>query len=353
MPENEERYSCQLRLPDFGKTGQQGLQQAKVLIVGMGGLGCPTAMYLAAAGVGTLGIADHDIISTSNLHRQVLYTAQETGQKKVVVARQKLQAQNPAINIVAYDERVTAANVVELLAAYDIIVDATDNFETHYLLNDACVMAGKPLVHGAIYQYEGHVAVWNMKNADGSYSPNYRDVFPEVDPFQVPDCSDGGVLPTIAGIIGCMQANEVIKIAAGLDGTLTERMLILDARNMQCNIINIGTTTKTNITGLSNNTAVQAISYENAEKIRNNGDAILVDVRTKEEHIHFNIGGVNIPLDLLEHHLQEFENKTQVVFYCASGKRSMQAAQWLKGKSANLTVLSIEGGINSLQIPHG
>ncbi|MBS1528645.1 MAG: HesA/MoeB/ThiF family protein, partial [Bacteroidetes bacterium] len=211
MDEDITRYSCQIALPGFGKTAQKRLRQAKVLVVGGGGLGCPALQYLAAAGVGTIGIADHDTISLSNLHRQILYTPSEVGLKKAIVACEKLRKQNPSIGVIAHDIKVNSDNVVDLIRPYDIIVDGTDNFETRYLLNDAAVLLGKPLIYGAIYQFEGQVAVWNTKNEDGSISPNYRDLYPEVNASQIPNCADGGVMPTLAGIIGCMQANEAIK----------------------------------------------------------------------------------------------------------------------------------------------
>src|SRR5882757_3411639 len=168
------RYSCQIALPGFSERTQTLLQNAKVLVAGAGGLGCPAAQYLAAAGIGTLGIADFDTVSDSNLHRQVLYTPADNGQKKVVIACERLQKQNPGIKLVPHDVKITSQNVMELVFAYDIIVDGTDNFETRYLLNDAAVIAGRPVVYGAIYQFEGQAAVWNVKNIHGQSSPNYR-----------------------------------------------------------------------------------------------------------------------------------------------------------------------------------
>ena len=162
------RYSCQIALPGFGEAAQQQLNNAKVLIVGAGGLGCPAAQYLAAAGIGTLSIADNDVVSTSNLHRQVLFGPADSGQKKAIVAAGRLNQQNPGIKIIAHDHRVTSTNVMALVGQYDIVVDCTDNFETRYLLNDACVLSGIPLVYGAIYQFEGQVAVWNIKNTIGN-----------------------------------------------------------------------------------------------------------------------------------------------------------------------------------------
>src|SRR3569833_1074934 len=203
------RYSCQMALPGFGEAAQQLLYNAKVLIVGAGGLGCPAAQYLTAAGIGTLGIADNDVVSTGNLHRQILFTPGDEGKKKAKVAAERLQQQNPGIKIIPHDVRVTSTIVMALIGQYDIVVDCTDNFETRYLLNDACVLSGIPVVYGAIYLFEGQVAVWNIQYADGTSSPNYRDLFPQVNTTQIPDCAEGGVIPSLAGIIGCMQANEV------------------------------------------------------------------------------------------------------------------------------------------------
>ncbi|MDP9047925.1 MAG: HesA/MoeB/ThiF family protein, partial [Bacteroidota bacterium] len=190
------RYSCQMALPGFTESAQRLLQQARVLIVGAGGLGCPAAQYLGAAGIGTLGIADFDTVSISNLHRQILYTPADAGQKKALVASLQLKKQNPDINVVAHDVRITSQNVMDVISGYDIIVDGTDNFETRYLLNDAAVMSNKPLVYGAIYQFEGQVAVWNTINEHVDKTPNYRDIFPNVDAAQIPNCAEGGVIPT-------------------------------------------------------------------------------------------------------------------------------------------------------------
>src|SRR5450432_2561096 len=166
------RYSCQLALPGFSEASQQQLQNAKVLIVGAGGLGCPAAQYLAAAGIGTIGIADFDTVSISNLHRQILYTPAEVGLKKAAISCKKLQQQNPGIALIPHDVKITSENVMEIILPYNILLDCSDNFDTKYLLNDACVLTGKPLVYGAIYQYEGQLAVWNVMNTDGTHTPN-------------------------------------------------------------------------------------------------------------------------------------------------------------------------------------
>src|SRR5664279_1926755 len=261
------RYNCQIALPGFSNASQQQLQDAKVLIVGAGGLGCPAAQYLAASGIGTIGIADFDTVSTSNLHRQVLYTPAEVGFKKAVIACRKLQQQNPGISLIPHVIKITSLNVMEVIALYDIVLDCTDNFDTKYLLNDACVLTGKPLVYGAIYQYEGQVAVWNLLNNDGTASPNYRDLFPMVNSSQVPDCVAGGVMPTLAGIIGCIQANEVLKYFTRQGELLAGKILVFDVQTLQSRIIKLGRITKTNITTLAETLAQPVISVKDLKKV--------------------------------------------------------------------------------------
>ena len=339
------RYSCQINLPGFDETTQQKLQNAKVLIVGAGGLGCPSAQYLAASGIGTLAIADDDIVSIGNLHRQILYTPAEVGKKKVLIATEKLQEQNPLINVVAIEQRITSYNAMALLKDFDIILDGTDNFETRYLLNDACVLLNKPLVYGAIYQYEGQVGVWNMANEDGTRTPNYRDVFPAVDSAQIPNCAEGGVLPTLAGIIGCMQANEVIKYITGIGELLAGKILMLDAQTLQSRIIKIGNLSKTNITQIAATFIVPIVSIS---ELKSNFYLYeLIDVRTAEERSKFNIGGKHIPLNTLEEKALWFETAKPVLFYCASGKRSTEAVKKIKEKNKDANVYSLEGGIKA------
>jgi molybdopterin/thiamine biosynthesis adenylyltransferase/rhodanese-related sulfurtransferase len=349
MPLSHEvlRYSCQLALPGFSESKQQLLQQAKVLIVGAGGLGCPAAQYLAAAGVGTIGIADDDAIAISNLHRQILYTPAEVGEKKALIAAQKLQEQNPLIKIIPVDERVTADNVIELIQQYDIVVDGTDNFDTRYLLNDACVLLNKPVVYGAIYQYEGQVAVWNILNEDGTRTPNYRDVFPEVDASQIPNCAEGGVMPTLAGIIGCMQANEVIKYITQTGELLAGKILIFDAQNLQSRIIKLAHVTQTNIKQLPETSVVATISVEDLKKDLDKNVYELVDIRSNEERMQFNIGGKHIPLQRLKENSNNFSFNKATVFYCASGKRSAEVVKLIKKKYPNANVFSLEGGLKA------
>lgn len=339
------RYSCQVALPGFGQQAQQRLQQAKVLIVGMGGLGCPAAQYLAASGIGTLGLADDDTISTSNLHRQILYTPADAGLKKVAVAVERLQLQNPDINIIAHAVKVTVDNVLPLFEQYDIIIDGTDNFETRYLLNDAAVLSGKPLIYGAIYQFEGQVAVWNVLNTDGSRSPNYRDLYPQVDATQVPNCAEGGVIPTLAGMIGCMQANEAIKYITQTGDLLAGKILVLDTQTMQSRVIRIGTVTKTNITHLPTTTFAETISVTDLKAGLKAGTIELIDIRGSEEHEDFNIGGRHIPSYKLERSLTNLNTTKTIVLYCTIGKRSADAVKKLKETNPGMKVASLEGGL--------
>jgi len=341
------RYSCQMALPDFGEAAQQQLNNAKVLIVGAGGLGCPAAQYLAAAGIGTLNIADNDVVSTSNLHRQVLFGPADSGQKKAVVAAERLNQQNPGIKIIAHDHRVNSTNVMALVGQYDIVVDCTDNFETRYLLNDACVLSGIPLVYGAIYQFEGQVAVWNVKNTNGKPSPNYRDLFPQVNATHIPDCAEGGVIPTLAGIIGCMQANEVIKYLTQTGEVLAGRVLIFDAQTMQSRVIKIGAVTKTNITSLVPTADIPTMTVAEVKEGLKNKTLELLDIRTDQERDTIDIGGEHIEADELEDNWDYLNNSTTKVLYCSSGKRSGEAVKMIKQKYPTAKVFSLEGGLGA------
>jgi molybdopterin/thiamine biosynthesis adenylyltransferase/rhodanese-related sulfurtransferase len=339
------RYSCQLALPGFNEQTQNLLQNSKVLIAGAGGLGCPAAQYLAAAGIGTLGIADFDTVSDTNLHRQILYTPADQGQKKVLVACERLQKQNPGIKLVPHDVKITSQNVMELISGYDIIVDGTDNFETRYLLNDAAVLAGKPLVYGAIYQFEGHAGVWNIIDEAGKQSPNYRDLFPKVDASQIPNCTEGGVIPTLAGIIGCIQANEVIKYITQMGELLAGKILVFDAQTLQSRVIKIGDATQTHITKLVETVNTPTISADDLKKELAENSIQLIDVRTDDEREDFNIGGEHIPIADLLAHAESIAKNTKTVFYCATGKRSAEAVKIIKSRFHNATVFSLEGGL--------
>ncbi len=345
IPEDFTRYSCQMALPGFGEATQVLLQNAKVLVVGAGGLGCPAAQYLAGVGVGTLGIADYDAVSLSNLHRQILYTPADAGAKKAVVAAGILQKQNPGIKLIAHDIKITSDNVMDLIAPYDIVVDCTDNFETRYLLNDASVLSDKPVVYGAIYQFEGQVAIWNVKNSCGVPSSNYRDLFPQVNAAQIPNCAEGGVIPTLAGIIGCMQANEVIKYITKAGDLLAGRVLIFDAHSMQSRIIKIGYASKTNITGLTGTIIIPTMSVIEVRRALLDDTIELVDIRTDQERDVIDIGGVHMEADEVEDNLDYLTSGKPKVLYCSSGKRSGETVKTIKQKFPDAKVYSLEGGL--------
>ncbi len=342
MPTDFTRYNCQIMLPGFGELAQRMLQNARVLVAGAGGLGCPAAQYLVAAGVGTVGIADHDHITLGNLHRQILYTPRQEGNKKAFVACTKLQQQNPDIQLFPHNLKLTDLNVMDIISQYDMVLDCTDNFETRYLLNDACVLAGIPLVYGAIYQYEGQVAVWNVRNSDNTISANYRDFFPEVDETNIPNCNEGGVLPTLAGIIGCMQANEAIKFITDTGELLAGKLLVFDALTMQSRIVKGQRVTGTNITELPKTSEILTIT---ADELKANLDGyLLIDVRTPAEHEQYNIGGINIPLERIDDLAQFLDKDKPIVLYCAQGKRSAEAI-----KIINMLfiaeIFSLKGGL--------
>lgn len=343
MQDDFGRYQCQIRLPGFGEDGQRRLQEARVLIVGAGGLGCPAAQYLAAAGIGTLGIADDDLVDEHNLHRQILFTPEDVGMLKVMVASERLQQQNPLIKVLPLNVRVSSFNVMELIEGFDLIIEGTDNFETKYLLNDACVLSGKPLIYGAIYQYEGQVSVWNVLQSDGSYSANYRDAFPNAETARVPDCADGGVIPTLAGVVGSMQANEAIKYFTGAGDLLAGKLWMFNIQEGKTHIVNLKPDAAAKITGLTTTIPTLTLDYLQ-KKLK---DYQLIDVRREEEHKAFNIGGNNMPLGQLDAALDAFQIDRPIVCYCASGKRSLTAARLIKSRFPEAVVYSLKGGIGA------
>ncbi|MDR2231156.1 MAG: HesA/MoeB/ThiF family protein [Flavobacteriaceae bacterium] len=345
MEDHFERYQCQIALPGFGISSQESLKKAKVLIVGMGGLGCPSSQYLASSGIGTIGIMDDDIVSLSNLHRQILYTPEDIGLPKVEVAARRLQQQNPSVNIIPLNFRVTSENVIDLIREYDLIIEGTDNFETKYLLNDACVLTGKPLIYGAIYQHEGQISLWNVLQNDGTYSPNYRDVFPDVEESQVPNCREGGVIPTLAGIIGCMQANEAIKYLTGSEDLLSGKLWILSVMTGKTQVIKLKKSTAVRITDLVQ--TIPLIPFEQFEREKTYFE--IIDVRTEKEHQLFNIGGKNIPIEKLQDQLNNISSVLQpILVYCQSGKRSIEAARKIKKAFPNKEVFSLKDGLNNI-----
>jgi len=349
------RYKRHLTLPEIGIEGQQKLQEAKVLMIGSGGLGCPILQYLTAAGVGTIGILDFDRVDESNLQRQVLYSVDDIGKRKVEVARQKLQLQNPYIQFNIYNQRLDRTNALEILGNYDIIVDGSDNFETRYLVNDACVILGKPLVFGAIFKFDGQVSVFNYKGG-----ATYRCLFPEPpEAGEMPTCAEIGVLGILPAIVGCLQANEVLKMIIGLGEVLRNKLLLFDALTMQfstitfiLNPINLEITQLVDyemFCGTKKSNVIDDIPQISAprlqEEIKQNTDLQLIDVREEIEHEMYNIGGRNIPLYDLKSKLSEINSHQKTVIYCQKGIRSRKAIKILKSHFPQTVFYSLENGL--------
>lgn len=340
-----ERYHRQIILKQFGEGGQYKLLQAKVLVAGAGGLGCPILQYLAAAGVGTLGVVDDDVVSLSNLHRQLLYNMHDLGLLKAERAAFVLQQLNPEIIINVYTERLTAKNALDIISEYDIIVDGTDNFSTRYIINDACVLLNKPLVYGAASQFEGQVAVFNVHQQNGEQPVNYRDLFPQPPKDdEVLNCGEAGVLGVVPGIIGTMQANEAIKLITGIGEPLLNRMLAYNALNNQIYELVLSARKDTSSLIPLDAEAFKATDYEllcslpakifemDAQQFNmmlEAGDAAIIDVREQgEDPAITEFAHIKIPLSKLKVTSNDIAGDVIVVF-CQSGKRSHQAAQHL------------------------
>jgi molybdopterin/thiamine biosynthesis adenylyltransferase len=256
------RYSRQILLPEVGLEGQQKLKQGSVLVIGAGGLGSPALYYLAAAGVGRIGIVDFDKIDESNLHRQILYTADQTGLSKAKIAGERVVAINPSVKVETHECAIDVSNAMDLIGKYDVILDGSDNLPTRYLVNDACVLLGKTLIYGAVFQFEGQVSVFNQPDQNGQRGPNYRDLFPEPPPPEmVPSCSTGGVLGVLPGIIGTMQANEALKVMANIGQTLSGRLMAFDSLDFSTRFLRLTPSPDNPVSG-KNPTIKKLIDYE-------------------------------------------------------------------------------------------
>ncbi len=366
-PEDQQRYARHLILPEVGEDGQRRLKAARMLCVGMGGLGSPVALYLAAAGVGTLGLVDADLVEATNLQRQVLHGTQDIGSRKVDSAERRLHALNPAVNLELHDTMLRAANALELIGGYDVIVDGTDNFATRYLVNDACVLARRPNVYGSIFRFDGQASVFAH---DGG--PCYRCLYPEPPPpGMIPDCAEGGVLGVLPGLIGTIQATEAIKVALKLPGTLTGRLLTVDAltmrfqtlqlkRNPECPVCGDSPTIRElieyrELCGWMNEAQqheeikpVNEIPQMTVHELKRRRDArephFLLDVREAWEHQTANLGGHLIPLNELHLRVHELDREVEIVVHCRSGARSQKAAEMLR-KAGFHRVSNLSGGI--------
>jgi len=355
------RYSRHLVLPDVGVDGQRLIKAARVLLVGAGGLGSPAALYLAAAGVGTLGLVDFDVVDISNLQRQVLHGTSGVGRPKLESARARIHDLNPHVNVETHETRLTSDNALDILGAYDIVVDGTDNFATRYLTNDACVLLGKPNVFGSIFRFDGQASVFAMP--DG---PCYRCLFPTPPPpGQVPSCAEGGVLGVLPGLVGTIQATETLKLILGTGEPLVGRLLLIDALNMRFHTVSVqrdpacpacGTREITSLIdydeycGTSTNThsttkdVVDLTPNELAQRLADKEDFTLIDVREPYEWRIGRIPGAQlIPLGNLRAAMASLDNTREVVVYCRSGVRSADAARWLR--AAGFRALNLTGGI--------
>jgi sulfur-carrier protein adenylyltransferase/sulfurtransferase len=332
--EEIKRYSRHISLPEIGETGQLKLKRAKVLVVGAGGLGCPVLQYLTAAGVGTIGIIDSDIVEESNLQRQILFSTEDVGKYKAEVAKEKLHKQNPYLNLTSHISYLTSKNAPEIISHYDIVVDGSDNFATRYLVNDTCVMLDKILVFGSIFKFDLQVSVFNCKNG-----PTYRCLYPEPPAEgEMPNCAEIGVLGVLPGICGTLMANEVIKIITGTGDMLTGKLLTFDTLNMQFNTFEIAANEKNKkISQLIDyeifcGTAKEISAEELKQKIKSKEDFQLIDVREISEYQIKNIGATLIPLGELADSLDKINPEREVIVHCASGARSKKAVSLLREK---------------------
>ena len=360
------RYSRHLGLQGFGPEGQLKLKAARVLVVGSGGLGSPVLLYLAAAGVGTLGVVDDDTVDLSNLQRQVLFTVNDIGKNKADTAVQKLRSINPHGVYISYAFRLTAANARDIIRNYDVVVDGSDNFPTRYLVNDACVLLGKPFVYGSILRFEGQVAVFNLMKGDGKRSCNYRNLFPEPpDPSSVPNCEEAGVMGTLAGMIGSMQANEAIKIISGIGEPLADQLVILDSTSMLQTVIQIKNHEPSdpihtlidyeNFCGISqdknksletNTRVMKEVTVQELKKLQDSGaDFQLIDVREPHEFDICNLNGELIPQGQIPESVDRISRTKQVIIHCRSGARSGNMVQWLEKNHGFENLYNLKGGI--------
>jgi adenylyltransferase/sulfurtransferase len=363
------RYARHLILPEVGVEGQQKLKAARVLCVGAGGLGSPLALYLAAAGVGTLGLVDFDVVDASNLQRQILHTTRDVGRKKLDSAEEKLAALNPAVRVVKHETMLSSANALEILKDYDIVADGTDNFPTRYLVNDACVLLGKPNVYGSVFRFEGQASVFAMREG-----PCYRCLYPEPPPpGMVLSCAEGGVLGILPGLIGIIQATEVIKLVLGKGEPLIGRLLLVDAlamcfrelklkKNPECSVCGAHPTVTAlidyqqfcGIAPESNPGSGQETTLKNGipqmtvlelKQRRDLGeDLFVLDVREPYEYQIANIGGTLIPQNEVPQRLAEIDRNREIVVQCRSGGRSQRIAEFL-AQQGYANVKNLAGGI--------
>jgi len=356
------RYSRHLIMPEVGMEGQQRLKAARVLCIGAGGLGSPLALYLAAAGVGTLGIVDFDVVDYTNLQRQIIHSTADVGRKKLDSAADRLKAINPFVNIQKFETRLTSDNALKIFADFDIVADGTDNFPTRYLVNDACVLTHKPNVYGSIFRFEGQASVFATEEG-----PCYRCLYPETPPpGLVPSCAEGGVLGILPGLVGVMQATEVVKLIIGRGEPLIGRLLLIDALGMKFRELKLRKNPDCPVCG-THPTITKLIDYnefcgirgeetpaatnmadmqveELKRKLDNKEDIFVLDVREPHEYQICNIGGHLIPLGDLPKRVSELDSSREIVAHCKGGVRSAKAVDFLR-QAGFTKVHNLAGGI--------
>jgi len=353
-----ERYSRHLSLPEVGLEGQERLRESKVLVVGAGGLGSPVALYLAAAGVGTLGLVDFDRVDITNLQRQIIHGTKDVGRSKLLSARARIFDVNPFVQVDTYETKLTSANALDLIGRYDVVVDGTDNFPTRYLINDACVLLGKPNVYGSIFRFDGQVSVFDAKRG-----ACYRCLYPEPPPpGSVPNCAEGGVLGILPGIVGTLEANQTVKLLLDVGEPLINRLLLLDALEMRfrevrftkdpaCPVCGPRPTIRTLIDydafcGVTPAPAPSALQEIGARELSQTLDRVLlIDVREPFEAEIAHIPGAHlIPLGEFRDRMDEIDRDADIVVHCRSGQRSAKAARWLVDAGYG-HVRNLRGGI--------
>ena len=357
-----ERYQRQIILPEFGEEGQGQLLGSKVLVIGAGGLGCPVLQYLAAAGIGTIGIVDDDVVALNNLHRQVLYSINDLGLSKAETAAQILRQSNPGIRIIPYNERLTVQNALILFDEFDTIIDGTDNFSTRYMINDACVLMNKPLVYGAISRFEGQVSVFNFRRNENDDTVNYRDLFPNPPKEdEVLNCEEAGVLGPLAGMIGTMMANETIKLITGIGDPLANQLLTYNSLNNQVYQFALSARKGTRSLMPENEAAFLQTDYEwlcSSQRKESEidpdtfisliaeGNVDVIDVREPGEMPAVNdFSNFKIPLAKLSENASLIKSDT-IVAFCQSGQRSLRAVKILSSIfGEDKKIYSLRGGI--------